>query len=118
MQGTRNLSDGLRDIPVYKQDISPQNYKLPNLHASIYPTRSQPSCNLISSNNTKKHHNLTIKHVDPFKHCDTLVNNQIKRDKQGSRIHPLLRQLDSLAQNNLDNNKQFKKQHFVRTTYP
>ena len=111
------MDDGRWDIPVHKQNISPTNYPLPEIHASIYPTQSPTICNLVSTLKQKRN-NLTIKHVDPLRHLTTLIDEQIKHDKKDSRIHPHLQQLDILAHENIDNNKKLKKQNFVRTLYP
>ena len=90
LSGIRNSNDGLWDIPVHKKYISPVNYALPNIHASMYPTRSYNECELQSSPTSKKVNNLTIKHVDNFVHLDKIVNEQIKEDKKNSSIHPHL----------------------------
>ena len=39
LEGSRNYSDGLWDIPIYKTDIQKDNYHTPNIHPSIYPLR-------------------------------------------------------------------------------
>ena len=40
LQGTRNHTDDLWDIPIHKNNISPQNYKTPPIHAGLYQTNS------------------------------------------------------------------------------
>ena len=37
LEGTRNYSDGLWDIPVYKNTIASDTYALPNIHPGMYP---------------------------------------------------------------------------------
>ena len=37
LEGKRSNSDGLWDIPVYKTDISQNNYRSPLSHPSMYP---------------------------------------------------------------------------------
>ena len=51
-------------------------------------------------------------------HLDRIINEQIKQDKKYSSIHPHLRQLDTLAQENCDANNIYNKANFVRTSYP
>ena len=55
LEGTRNPYDKLWDIPVKKQNISPQNYRMPAIHPTIYPPRlnSKPRSNI---NHAEKAH--------------------------------------------------------------
>lgn len=82
LSGIRNFNDGLWDIPVHKKYISPVNCTLLNIHALIYPTRSQNKCDLKSSPTSKKVNNLTIKHIDNFLHLDRIVNEQLKEEEK------------------------------------
>ena len=41
LEGNRNYSDGLCDIPMYKQKISPLNYPKLTIHPGLYPTKMQ-----------------------------------------------------------------------------
>ena len=41
LTGIRNKYDKLWDIPIHKSTISPQNYSLPEIHPSIYSTRTK-----------------------------------------------------------------------------
>ena len=42
LQGIRNKLDGLWDIPIFKRKMLPQNYELPPIHPSIYPSKLSP----------------------------------------------------------------------------
>ena len=39
LQGTRNYSDGLWDIPIYKKTIQAYNHPMPPTNAALYPIR-------------------------------------------------------------------------------
>ena len=41
LEGNRNYSNGLWDIPIHKTAISKVNYTTPQIHPGIYPQRAQ-----------------------------------------------------------------------------
>ena len=54
LEGDRNYSDGLWDIPIYKTSISSQNYNEPNIHPGIHPSRTPAVCNTLIAEKTNK----------------------------------------------------------------
>ena len=51
LEGSRNYSDGLWDITIYKTNIQDSNYFTPKIHLSIYPSRNEEAINCIITNN-------------------------------------------------------------------
>ena len=41
LEGNRNYSDGLWDIPIYNKDIKKDSYPTPDIHPSIYISRKE-----------------------------------------------------------------------------
>ena len=79
IEGDRNPSDGLWDIPIFKTSISKQNYPAPHIHPGIYPSRSPAVLNSL------------IAGVD-----------KAMPKQQKSRIHKDFRNFDSLITDNMD----------------
>ena len=53
LKGTRNYSDGLWDIPIYKRRISEQNYPDPSIHPGIYATNKLELANSLRVHHSK-----------------------------------------------------------------
>ena len=51
LEGNRNYSDGLWDMPIYKTDIQDANYAPPIINLSIYLAINEEASNCIRTNN-------------------------------------------------------------------
>ena len=78
LQGTRNLSDGLWDIPIHKKHITSDNYPPPNIHPGIYSAKPPP---------VQK---------------GTISSKNIPKTQEVLRPPNYLRKLDHLIQDNID----------------
>ena len=45
LEGSRNYSDGLWDIPIYKTDIQNITYSIPKIYPSMHPSRNEELAN-------------------------------------------------------------------------
>ena len=52
LEGNRNDSDCLWDIPIYKTDIQKDSYPTPDIHPSIYASRKAGLVNCTITQNT------------------------------------------------------------------
>ena len=52
LEGARNYSDAPWDIPIFKTEIQKDNYPTPDIHPSIYASRSVELANCITAKNT------------------------------------------------------------------
>ena len=100
LQGTRNYSDGLWDIPIHKKHITCDNYPSLNIHPGIYPSKITPASKSTISLPiiAKKTHDSRLPHH--LRNFDQLIQDninyinidkQINQDRQQNtkiRIHP------------------------------
>ena len=78
LEGSRNCSDGMWDIPVYKTNIQDANYATPKIHPSIYPTRNKEAANFILTNNKQIHCKSEDLKIPPeFQHLNQLIDDNI-----------------------------------------
>ena len=78
LEGDRNYSDGLWDIPIFKTSISKPNYHVPNIHPGIYPSSSPP---VINSSIATKPRRMRVKQdyrlPKDFRYFDNLIEDNI-----------------------------------------
>ena len=89
LEGTRNVIDGLWDIPVAKRNITADNYVVPSLHGLSSNNHKNIKRNNMIKNNQRDTH-IVSKNTNIFKNfeglidtnvCNYIVNRQIKKDR-------------------------------------
>jgi hypothetical protein len=106
LQGSRNFTDGLWDIPVFKQSITKENFKIPQNHAAIYPAKPQENALHTTTTYLKKKRKSSTHLKVPryFRYFDQLlednidfisIEKQMNKDKQAFR--PITLQSPSMS---------------------
>ena len=88
LNGIRNPTDGLWDIPVTKHAITPQNYDLPRISPGIYPNKHRKIYK--ADQNTKikhAHHHIlpdlqALNYLIDHSICDEQIHQQLVQDRK------------------------------------
>ena len=77
LEGYRNYSNGLWDIPIHKTAISRVNYTAPQIHPGIYPHRTKEVVNstIVSVKKAPKKQDLRLPR--DFRYFDNLIQDNI-----------------------------------------